>query len=326
MIGKGQVRAIAVAVSLALAAAAASAGTPHQFGVSTAKAKRPSAIIGGDADAIIGGDADAIIGGDADAIIGGDADAIIGGDADAIIGGDADAIIGGDADAIIGGDADAIIGGDADAIIGGDADAIIGGDADAIIGGDADAIIGGDADAIIGGDADAIIGGDADAIIGGDADSTDRGRLANAVAKGIVAYGPIESVDVAKGQIRVLGQTYGAGSNTASLAALADHIASGYTVVAKVVGKPNKQGTAKASNLLLTSDTYTPGATSVLVSGTISRVSAETAQFTVGKLVVDYSGLLADGLVEVVPGQSVGISGVQVASGSALQAHAIKIF
>ena len=55
-------------------------------------------------------------------------------------------------------------------------------------------------------------------------------------------------------------------------------------------------------------------------------MNAATAQFTVGKLVVDYSGLLVDGALEVVPGQSVGITGVQSASDSVLQAHAIKVF
>jgi len=67
MVTKGGVGAVALAVSLALTAAAVHAGTADS--VTTSKAKRPSAIIGGDANAIIGGDANAIIGGDADAII-----------------------------------------------------------------------------------------------------------------------------------------------------------------------------------------------------------------------------------------------------------------
>ena len=255
---------------------------------------------------------------------------IIGGDANAIIGGDTNAIIGGDArkakrsNAIIGGDTDAIIGGDANAIIGGDArkakrsNAIIGGDTDAIIGGDANAIIGGDArkakrsNAIIGGDTDAIIGGDANAIIGGD--------LLNKLSAGVVIHGPIESIDLAKGRIQVLGQTYQSQAGSAALEALAEQLSTGSTVLVTVTGKVNQTGAPRATSMRSSTEQYVPGSTVVQVVGKVSKVNPELGTFKIGDLNVDYSSLLAQGELTIRKGQVIAVAGVQSSNALPLQA------
>jgi hypothetical protein len=356
MISKGNVRAIAVAVSLTLAHASATAGQQYPSDAVSGKLSHPNAIIGGDTNAIIGGDTDAIIGGDLNAIIGGDTNAIIGGDLNAIIGGDTNAIIGGDTNAIIGGDTNAIIGGDTNAIIGGDTNAIIGGDTNAIIGGDLNAIIGGDTNAIIGGDTNAIIGGDTDAIIGGDLNAIIGGDtdaiiggdlnaiiggdtdavsgvdmnamvsadLLSQVAAGVVAYGPIESIDVVKGRIRVLGQTYQSQPNSPALQVLNGQIVGGTVVLATITGKVSRKGgTPRAQSMAFSDEIYVPGATHVQVLGKVDQVSPGLGTFKVGGLIVDYTTLLAQGQFAVEAGQIVAISGVQSGAGLPLQAVAI---
>ena len=206
--------------------------------------------------------------------------------------------------------------------------AIIGGDvsADAIIGGDngSDAIIGGDvrANAIIGGDvsADAIIGGDRQkskrAIIGGDLDSM--------LARGVVAYGPIESLDPAKGLVVVLGQTFRFGGTADQMTLLKDRIAIGETILATVSGTVDSRGALRVKAMSLSDRQYVPGSTSVMVVGKVRTVDASLGAIAIGSLQVDYSAALAAGNIQFVQGQMVAIIGVQTAQGMPLTASSIK--
>ena len=234
----------------------------------------------------------------------------------------------GRSEAIIGGDANAIIGGDTNAIIGGDArkakrpNAIIGGDTDAIIGGDANAIIGGDTNAIIGGDArkakrpNAIIGGDTDAIIGGD--------LLNKLSAGVVTHGPIESIDLARGQIRVLGQAYQGQAGSPALDSLAGQLAAGSTVLVTVTGTASqKGGSPRATAMSFSQEQYVAGATVVQVVGKVGKVSPELGSFKIGDLNVDYSSLLAQGQLTIRQGQVIAVAGVQASKAQPLQALAV---
>ncbi|RPI14728.1 MAG: hypothetical protein EHM60_05945, partial [Lysobacterales bacterium] len=220
--------------------------------------------------------------------------------------------------AIIGGDTNAIIGGDTNAIIGGDLRkskrASIGGDTDAIIGGDTNAIIGGDQRkskrAIIGGDTDAIIGGDTNAIIGGD--------ISAARAVGLVAYGPIQSIDLSKSTIAIAGQTFIAGRN---LQGLKYRIETGEVIVGAVFGQKGRGNSLKADRVVLTNSVYIPGVTRILVAGKIDRVNPADATLSIGSLKVSFAQLLGRKSVEIKPGQRIMVSGVQASAAAALEAN-----
>ena len=200
--------------------------------------------------------------------------------------------------------------------------AIIGGDTNAIIGGDTNAIIGGDArkakrsNAIIGGDTNAIIGGDTNAIIGGD--------LLNKLSAGVVTHGPIESIDLARGQIRVLGQAYQGQAGSPALDALVGQLVSGSTVLVTITGKANqKGGSPRATAMSFSQEQYVAGASVVQVVGKVGKVSPELGSFKIGNLNVDYSSLLAQGQLTIRQGQVIAVAGVQASKAQPLQALAV---
>ena len=196
----------------------------------------------------------------------------------------------------------------------------------AIIGGDAraNAIIGGDRQksgrAIIGGDnrSDAIIGGDAraNAIIGGDIEAM--------LASGIVAQGPIESLDPTKSLVVVLGQTFRFGGTAEQMKLLRDRIAAGEAIIAAVNGAVDGTGAIRVKAMSLSGRQYVPGSTSVMIVGKVQSVDASRGSMTVGKLQVDYSAALAAGVIQLTPGQLVAIVGVQSASDMPLIVYSIK--
>jgi hypothetical protein len=184
------------------------------------------------------------------------------------------------------------------------------------------AIIGG-TDAIIGGDMNAI-SGDTDTFADSDTESLIVGELLNRVAAGVVAYGPIESINVGKGRIQVLGQTYQSPPDSPALRTLAGQIAGGSVVLATITGKVSQTGGApRAESMAFSDETYVPGATHVQVLGKVRQVSPESGTFKVGNLTVDYTAMLAQGKVTVAIGQILAISGVQSGKGLPLQALAI---
>ena len=199
--------------------------------------------------------------------------------------------------------------------------AIIGGDTDAIIGGDTDAIIGGDrrrsTRAIIGGDTDAIIGGDTDAIIGGD--------LLAMLSRGVIAHGPIDSLDAERGQVVLLGKAYQFGGSVEQMEALSSRLAGGENVLATVTGAPDHTGAMKATALSLSNSQYVPGSTEVMVVGKVKTVQASVATMIIGGLRIDYAAVLATANVQFAPGQVIAVIGVRSAPNMPLVASSVKV-
>ena len=320
---------VSAAVTTALATASALAYTGPVLASSSSGKAHSQAIIGTGADAIIGTGADAIIGTGADAIIGTGADAIIGTGADAIIGTGADAIIGTGADAIIGTGADSFArrgkAAKGNAIIGTGADAIIGTGADAIIGTGADAIIGTGADAIIGTGADAIIGTGADAIIGTGADSVaHRGKVSSASSKRyLIASGPAEVLDAARGVIRVMGRTVSAPIDSNLFATVANAAGSGSAATVTIYGQVDSRGALSNAIAQPGSATYVPGASAIVVTDIVRSIDARTGTVLIGNLKVDYTAMLAVSAVPLKAGKVATVVGTQPQAGQAIIAQRI---
>jgi hypothetical protein len=222
--------------------------------------------------------------------------------------------------------ANAIIGGDRQAIIGGDRQAIIGGDRQAIIGGDysktkrsvrSDAIIGGDRQAIIGGDRQAIIGGDRQAIIGGD--RTGRRVVGqdplSAYSGDAVLAGP---VDVRDGAVSILGRVFRLANQTRLSVSGTDQ-ATGI-----VLGKSADRGQLSAARLIVTSESYVDGVSSILVTGKVTAVDPRNATMHVEKIRIDYSALLAAGSLHIAVGDKLAVVGVRPGPENAIQATGIR--
>ena len=320
---------VSAAVTTALATASALAYSGPVLASSSSGKAHSQAIIGTGADAIIGTGADAIIGTGADAIIGTGADAIIGTGADAIIGTGADAIIGTGADSFArrgkAAKGNAIIGTGADAIIGTGADAIIGTGADAIIGTGADAIIGTGADAIIGTGADAIIGTGADAIIGTGADSVaHRGKVSSASSKRyLIASGPAEVLDAARGVIRVMGRTVSAPIDSNLFATVANAAGSGSAATVTIYGQVDSRGALSNAIAQPGSATYVPGASAIVVTDIVRSIDARTGTVLIGNLKVDYTAMLAVSAVPLKAGKVATVVGTQPQAGQAIIAQRI---
>ena len=235
------------------------------------------------------------------------------------------AIIGTGADAIIGTGADAIIGTGADAIIGTGADAIIGTGADAIIGTGADAIIGTGADAIIGTGADAIIGTGADAIIGTGADSVaHRGKVSSASSKRyLIASGPAEVLDAARGVIRVMGRTVSAPIDSNLFATVANAAGSGSAATVTIYGQVDSRGALSNAIAQPGSATYVPGASAIVVTDIVRSIDARTGTVLIGNLKVDYTAMLAVSAVPLKAGKVATIVGTQPQAGQAIIAQRI---
>jgi hypothetical protein len=183
------------------------------------------------------------------------------------------------------------------------------------------AIIGGDARAIIGGDLrkakspSAIIGGDARAIIGGD--------VMSRFAPKTIVVGPLEMVSVAKRQLTVLGQTYQAG--TSGVAALADMVAAGRSVVVSVAGSISSTGQVRAESVSLMPADYVSGVTQVMIVGRVTAVDASIGKATIGGVSVDYTTALATQQVSINAGSLLAVVGTQAGPRLAIQAEKIQL-
>ena len=144
------------------------------------------------------------------------------------------------------------------------------------------------------------------------------------LARGIVGYGPIESLDPATGLVVVLGQTFRFGGTPDQMKLLRDRIAVGETIIAAVTGAVDSKGALRAQTMSLSDRQYVPGSTIVMVVGKVRAVDASLGTIAVGSLQVDYSAALAAGNVQFVQGQMVAIIGVQSAQGMPLTASSIK--
>jgi Domain of unknown function (DUF5666) len=178
-------------------------------------------------------------------------------------------------------------------------------------------IIGGDTNSIIGGDTRSIIGGDLDSIIGSD----------------LAAIGAVESINLRKGLIVVLGQTYAVDQNTSfsiagrsaskgtkplKLVRIGDYVAIGG---ARVSGAP-----AQAAKLVALTIRYTDGATETYVKGDIVSINGAIGQLTIGSLTVDYTAVLSSvDASSFVVGSTVELAGIRPNSGGALLASSARV-
>ncbi len=188
------------------------------------------------------------------------------------------------------------------------ASAIIGTGSDAIIGTGADAIIGTGSDAIIGTGADAIIGTGSDAIIGTGADALIRPTTYKSVA----AMGPIDSIDLRKGTVSVMGRTLSLGKGNASLLSFNEALSAGKTVQVRIVASIGKDGSLTQARLDKIPGEYVAGVSDVVVSGKVTKVSANVGKITVGGVSVDYTPLLAKQAVTVRVGDLVSVVGTRM--------------
>ena len=134
--------------------------------------------------------------------------------------------------------------------------------------------------------------------------------------------GPIDSVDVKAGTLKILGQTFRADAKKA--AAIAANLSGGAQPVVSVLGAPKNDGSLAATTMLVFESSYVPGATKVLLTGKVSSVNHADAKLTIGKQVVDYSSLLAKANVAISVGALVTVIGSQPVSLGEVLAETVK--
>ena len=145
------------------------------------------------------------------------------------------------------------------------------------------------------------------------------------LARGVIAHGPIDSVDATKGRLVVLGKTLRFGGSVSQINALANRLATGEVILATVTGSRDKKGTLQSTSILLSDGPFVPGSTDVMIVGPIKAVESATGTIILNGLRIDYSALLSSGQMEFRPGQVVAAIGVRVAPNMPLIASTIKV-
>jgi hypothetical protein len=153
-------------------------------------------------------------------------------------------------------------------------------------------------------------------IIGGDVSKT--------VASGVLVSGPIEAVDIASGNVRVVGQSFSTTAGDSTLKDLRDTLASGNTVTATVYGTVSNRNKPIANTMLISAEQHVPGVTTVFVVGGIKNIDKLKAKFTVGRLTVDYSAVLASGTIELDESSIVAVAGVRASPEAPLVATSLQ--
>ena len=187
------------------------------------------------------------------------------------------------------------------------------------------AIIGTGADAIIGTGADAIIGTGADAIIGTGADSVaHRGKVSSASSKRyLIASGPAEVLDAARGVIRVMGRTVSAPIDSNLFATVANAAGSGSAATVTIYGQVDSRGALSNAIAQPGSATYVPGASAIVVTDIVRSIDARTGTVLIGNLKVDYTAMLAVSAVPLKAGKVATVVGTQPQAGQAIIAQRI---
>lgn len=145
----------------------------------------------------------------------------------------------------------------------------------AIGGGDVAGISGGDVLGISGGDVAGISGGDVLGISGGDV-----AGVSNAILSG-----PVEKIDTINGIFESMGQFVMASR------AMLDGLTVGDLVA--VQGSIVSSGWLYADTVVVSSESYVPGATEVSVTGLLSSVDLSRGTARIGDLTVDYNASLS---------------------------------
>jgi hypothetical protein len=159
--------------------------------------------------------------------------------------------------------------------------------------------------------ANAIIGTGADAIIG-----TGSQKL-------VVARGPIENLDMKTGTATVMGRTFEFPQNDKGSAAVQQILASGTQVI--VYGKLAADGSLKSPRIAFDGTQYVAGVSEVVASGRVTKVDATVGKVTVGRVVIDYTALIASQDISLKHGDLVLVVGTRPAQDSAVQAKSVAI-
>jgi len=178
-------------------------------------------------------------------------------------------------------------------------------------------IIGGDTNSIIGGDTRSIIGGDLNSIIGSDR----------------AAIGTVERIDLAKGLITVLGQSFAVDQKT-SLTAGGRTVAKGVKLL-KVVrlgdyvavgGVQAKGAPARATKVVSLPIRYVDGASETYVKGEIASLRRAVGRLGVGSLAVDYTAVLSSvDASSFVVGGTVELAGIRPNAGGVMLASSGRV-
>jgi hypothetical protein len=178
-------------------------------------------------------------------------------------------------------------------------------------------IIGGDTNSIIGGDVRSIIGSDLNSIIGSD----------------LAALGTVERIDLAKGLITVLGQSFSVDQKT-SLTANGRAVAKGIKLLKVVrlgdyvaVGGVRVKGVpARATKVVSLSTRYVDGASQTYVKGEIASLRRAVGRLTVGSLTVDYTVVLSSvDASSFAVGGTVELAGIRPTAGGLMLASSGRI-
>ena len=178
-------------------------------------------------------------------------------------------------------------------------------------------IIGGDTNSIIGSDTRSIVGGDLNSIIGSD----------------LAAIGTVESINLQKALIVVLGQAFVVDQNT-KLSIAGRSVTKG-TQLLKFVhigdyvaigGARTKNAPARAGKVVSLAVRYTDGATQTYVKGDIASLNSAIGQLVIGSLTVDYTAVLSTvDASSFVAGGTVELAGIRPNSGGALLASSARV-
>ena len=173
--------------------------------------------------------------------------------------------------------------------------------------------------------ADAIIGTGADAIIGTGADSVaHRGKVSSASSKRyLIASGPAEVLDAARGVIRVMGRTVSAPIDSNLFATVANAAGSGSVATVTIYGQVDSRGALSNAIAQPGSATYVPGASAIVVTDIVRSIDARTGTVLIGNLKVDYTAMLAVSAVPLKAGKVATIVGTQPQAGQAIIAQRI---
>ncbi len=177
-----------------------------------------------------------------------------------------------------------------------------------------------------------IIGGDTNSIIGGDTRSIVGGDLNSIIGSEFAAVGPIDSVDLRKNLIVVLGQAFvldqttrlnvagrfsTSGIKGLRLLRVGDYVAIG--------GVVNTGASAKATEIFAAVNRYVDGASQTYVKGKIASLNPVLGQLTIGSLLVDFTPVLSSfDASSLAVGETVEFAGIRPNPNGGLVAFTIR--
>jgi hypothetical protein len=137
------------------------------------------------------------------------------------------------------------------------------------------------------------------------------------------AVGPLESIQVEKSRLTVLGQTFEISNATKiavngeliGLAQGSEALVAGHSIYVEGVDVADR---SVATLVSISDDRYVPGGTSVYIFGNIAEVSNATGTFRIGSLWIDSSAAAPEFLANIKVGAAVETLGIQPVEGGRL--------